>query len=45
MANKRTEKKKKKKSQLEAEIMMFIQQNIKSVAEVALNDLIKNFKI
>ena len=46
MANKQTDKKKKKKqSQIEAEIMMFIQKNIKSVADEALKDLIKSFKI
>ena len=37
-------KNKKKKSWLEAEIMMFIQNSIKTVAEEAVKDVVKSFK-
>ena len=45
MAQNRKEKKKKKKSVLEAEIMAFIQNSIKTVAEQAIKDVVSSFKL
>ena len=44
MAQNRKEKKKKKKSVLEAEIMAFIQKSIKTVAEQAVKDVVNTIR-
>ena len=44
MANQRDNKKKKKKSVMEAELFAFLQKSMKTALDMALDDLLKDFK-
>ena len=44
MASQRDNKKKKKKSVIEAELFSFLQKSMKTALDMALDDLLKDFK-
>ena len=44
MANQKDNKKKKKKSVIEAELFSFLQKSMKTALDMALDDLLKDFK-
>ena len=44
MANQRDKKKKKKKSVIEAELFSFLQKSMKTALDMALDEILKDFK-
>lgn len=44
MANQKDNKKKKKKSVIEAELFSFLQKSMKTAIDMALNEILKDFK-